>query len=137
MRFLDTNVLLYSISTAPEEAAKRRIAIDLLGSDDLGVSVQVLQEFYVEATRATRSDPLDHGIAAGLVHTWLRFTVQDITLAVMHDALNIRARYQLSYWDAAILSAARALGCREVLSEHLSQGQTIDGIVITDPFRKA
>jgi predicted nucleic acid-binding protein len=136
VRFLDTNILLYSISTAPEEVRKRDIAIDLLASDDLALSVQVLQEFYVQATRATRTDPLDQGVAAGLIRTWLRFSVQDITLAVMLDAFNLKARYQVSYWDAAIVSAARALGCREVLSGDLSHGQTIEGILITDPFRK-
>ena len=69
-RFIDTNVLLYSISRDPAEAAKRAIAIALL---DTELSVQVLQEFYVRATRATRPDALAHEIAVGLLRTWLRF----------------------------------------------------------------
>jgi predicted nucleic acid-binding protein len=56
LRFLDTNILLYSISTDPTEAAKRAIAIALLEADDVALSVQVLQEFYVQATRPTRPD---------------------------------------------------------------------------------
>lgn len=54
LRFLDTNVLLYSISTAPAEAAKRRRSVALLELEDVALSVQALQEFYVQATRATR-----------------------------------------------------------------------------------
>jgi len=134
-RFLDTNVLLYSISRDPREAAKRDIAVALLDRRDNGLSVQVLQEFYVQATRTTRPDALPHEIAAGLVRTWLRFPVQEVTVAVMSDALDIKAAVGLSYWDAAIVAAARALGCREVLSEDMSHGREIGGVVIANPFR--
>jgi predicted nucleic acid-binding protein len=134
-RFLDTNILLYSISRAPEEAAKRRIAEDLLDVGDNALSVQVLQEFYVQATRASRKDALPHDIAAGLVRTWLRFRVQEITVQVVLGALEIKAAHLLSYWDAAIVAAARALGCRELLSEDLAHGQEIEGVVVIDPFR--
>src|SRR5437868_5737972 len=99
-RFIDTNILLYSISRHPAEETKREIAIALLDTDDLALSVQVLQEFYVQATRTTRPDALPHEIAAGLIRTWLRFTVQETTLPVMLGTLDIKARYGLSYWDA-------------------------------------
>jgi predicted nucleic acid-binding protein len=134
-RFIDTNVLLYSISRDPAEAPKRDIAIALLDAENIALSVQVLQEFYVQATRATRPDALAHEIAVGLVHTWLRFKVQEITLPVMISALEIRATYRLSYWDAAIVAAARAVGCRELLSEDMSHGREVEGVVINDPFR--
>jgi predicted nucleic acid-binding protein len=135
LRFIDTNILLYSISRHPTEAAKREIAIALLDDDNNALSVQVLQEFYVQATRATRPDALAHDIAAGLVRTWLRFKVQEITVLVMIGALEIKAAYGLSYWDAAIVAAARALGCRELFSEDMSHGREIEGIVINNPFR--
>jgi predicted nucleic acid-binding protein len=135
VRFLDTNILLYSISRDRGETAKRDVAVALLDRRDNALSVQVLQEFYVQATRPTRPDALPHEIAAGLVRTWLRFPVQEITIAVMSGALDIKAAAGLSYWDAAIVAAARALGCREVLSEDMSHGRQIDGIVITNPFR--
>jgi predicted nucleic acid-binding protein len=133
-RFIDTNVLLYSISQDAAEARKRAVAIELLDADDLALSVQVLQEFYVQATRATRKDALDHEIAAGLIRTWLRFEVQEITLPVMIGALEIKATYGLSYWDAAILAAARALGCRELLTEDMAHGREVEGIRISNPF---
>ena len=135
LRFIDTNILLYSISRDPAEEAKRDIAIALLETGNLALSVQVLQEFYVQATRATRPDALAHEIAVGLLRTWLRFNVQEITLPVMISALEIKAIYRLSYWDAAIVAAARALGCRELLSEDMSHGREVEGVTINDPFR--
>lgn len=135
VRFLDTNILLYSISCYPPEAAKRERAIELLDADDNGLSVQVLQEFYVQATRPTRPDALQHDIAVGLIRTWLRFKVQEITVPIMTEALRIKATYGFSYWDAAIVAAARALGCRELYSEDMTHGREIDGTAIINPFR--
>lgn len=134
-RFIDTNILLYSISRDPAEASKRDVAIALLDADNIALSVQVLQEFYVQATRAARPDPLSHDIAVGLVRTWLRFMVQEITLPVMIGALEIKALHRLSYWDAAIVAAARALGCRELLSEDMGHGREVEGVTIINPFR--
>jgi predicted nucleic acid-binding protein len=88
--FLDTNILPYSISRDPTEAAKRRCAIDLLDRDDGALSVQVLQEFYVQATRSMRIDPLPHDVAAGLIRTWTRFQVQEIDLPILYAALEIK-----------------------------------------------
>lgn len=135
MRFLDTNVLLYSISEDPVEAAKRDRAITLLDEADNALSVQVLQEFYVQATRPTRRGALSHEVAVGLIRTWLRFPVQEITVPVMSEALRIKERHQLSYWDAAIVAAARALGCREVYSEDMAHGRDVEGTIIVNPFR--
>ncbi|HKM72906.1 MAG TPA: PIN domain-containing protein [Stellaceae bacterium] len=103
--FLDTNILLYSISRHPAEASKRDRAIDLLERDDGALSVQVLQEFYVQATRSTRPDPLSHEIATGLIATWTRFRVQEITLSILAGASEIKASHGFSYWDSAIIAA--------------------------------
>jgi predicted nucleic acid-binding protein len=134
-RFIDTNFLLNSISRDSAETSKRDIAVALLDTENIALSVQVLQEFYVQATRATRPDALAHEIAVGLVRTWLRFKVQETTLPVMINALEIKVRYGLSYWDAAIVAAARALGCRELLSEDMSHGREVEGVTINNPFR--
>jgi predicted nucleic acid-binding protein len=134
-RFLDTNILLYSISCDPTEAGKRARAIALLDADDNALSVQVLQEFYVQATRPTRPDALPHDIAAGLIRTWLRFKVQEITVPIMTEALRIKGTYSFSYWDAAIIAAARALGCRELYSEDMAHGRDVEGTTVINPFR--
>ena len=89
----------------------------------------------MQATRATRPDALAHEIAVGLVHTWLRFKVQEITLPIMISALEIKAISRLSYWDAAIVAAARAVGCRELLSEDMRHGREVEGVIINNPFR--
>jgi predicted nucleic acid-binding protein len=135
VRFVDTNILLYAISRDPQEAHKAERARGLLAERDLALSVQVLQEFYVQATRASRPDPLDHERAVKLIESFLRFPVADVTAQVMLAALATRNRFQISYWNAAILEAARALGCETVLSEDLSDGQDYAGISVQNPFR--
>ena len=133
--FLDTNILLYSISRDPAEIAKRQRAVELLDSAEAASSVQVLQEFYVQATRWNRPDAIPHEIAASLIQTWTRFKIQEIDLRILAAALEIRATYGFSYWDSAIVAAARALGCRELYTEDLSHGQRVDGVEIVNPFR--
>ena len=115
MPFVDTNILLYAISTQPEEAEKNQKAKAILRDPDLTLSVQVLQEFYVHATRPTRADPLTHEEATALIQYWLRHRIVPLTVQVMQDALDIKKRYQTSYWDAAILAAAASSGSSELL----------------------
>jgi predicted nucleic acid-binding protein len=136
MRFVDTNILLYGASTAPEEAPKAQVAASVLECDDLALSVQVLQEFYVQATRPGRRDRLTHNQAALLIESFLRFRVQAMTVAVMRAAWAAKERFKISYWDAAIIEAARALGCDTVLSEDLSHGLDYDGVQVVNPFRQ-
>jgi predicted nucleic acid-binding protein len=135
LRFLDINILLYSISRDPAEAPKRDRAIALIEGGGNALSVQVLQEFYVQATRSTRPDALPHDIAAGLIRTWLRFKVQDLSVPIMIGALEIKVAHRLSYWDSAIVAAARALGCPELYSEDMTHGREIEGVMIINPFR--
>ena len=136
MPFVDTSILLYAISTQPEEAEKNQKARAILGDADLTLSVQVLQEFYVQATRPTRADPLTHPEATALIQYWLRHRIVPLTVQVMQDALDIKKRYQTSYWDAAILAAAASAGCSELLSEDLNPGQSYNTIRVINPFLK-
>ena len=135
MRFVDTNVLLYAISRDADEAAKATAANAILDAGDLGLSVQVLQEFYVQATRPSRQDAISHDQAVGLIAAWRRFPVQDLTVAIMDSAFATRARFGISYWDAAVIEASRALGCSLILSEVFDPGTDFDGIRIENPFR--
>ena len=134
MRFADTNVLLYAISRDPQERAKATRANELLSSRDIGLSVQVLQEFYVQATRETRADRLAHEQAAALIDSFRRFSIQETTIGMVISAMSMRQRFNISYWDAAILEAARALGCQIVLSEDLGDGQDYAGVRVENPF---
>lgn len=134
MRFVDTNVLLYAISRDPAETAKSACANELLSQRDLGLSVQVLQEFYVQATRGSRDDRLTDEQAVALVESFTRFTVQETTLAVMFTAASTKRRFGISYWEAAIIEAARSLGCDVVLSEDMNGGQDYAGVRVENPF---
>ena len=135
MQFVDTNILLYAISRDSAEQDKAKRANDILAGRDLALSVQVLQEFYVQATRASRTASLTHQQAVRLIESFRRFPVQDITSGILMAALDTRQRFQLSYWDSAIIEASRAMGCAEVLSEDLSDGQDYAGIRVINPFR--
>ncbi len=134
MRFVDTNVLLYAASVLPEEEAKRLRARELLTEPDLAVSVQVLQEFYHQATRPTRPGRLTDDDAVRFLEPILEMRIQAVTLGVFRDAVSIRRRFGLSYWDAAILAAAGALGCDAVYSEDMSAEQDYGGIRVVNPF---
>lgn len=135
MRFVDTNVLLYAVSRSASERAKAEAALEILEDGDVALSVQVLQEFYVQATRATRADRLKHEQASLLLESWLRFPVQDLTVPIMRAALDTVGRFRISYWDAMVIEAARAMGCAIILSEDLSDGQSFDGVRVQNPFR--
>lgn len=134
-RFVDTNVLLYSISRRSADDGKRQRAIEILSDRDLALSAQVLQEFYVQATRVTRDDAISHDVAVGFIKSWSRFPVQEISLEIVNAALAICGRYGFSYWDSVILAAAQALGCSEVLTEDMNHGQRIGSVTIVNPFR--
>jgi len=132
MRFVDTNVLLYAIGSVP---AKSELARSLLDGDDLALSVQVLQEFYVQATRQSRLDRLSHEDAWVLIQSFCRFKVQESTVDLVLAALQASKRYAIPYWDAAVVEAARVLGCRTLLSEDLNHGQDFGGVRVLNPFR--
>ncbi len=134
MRFVDTNVLLYAVSAEHEDARKRNRAVDLLIEGNLALSVQVLQEFYTQATRPTRPAALTHDEALRFIETIRSFPVQAITLEVFRAALAIRQRFGVSCWDSAILASACIMGCDAVYSEDLSAEQDYDGLWVINPF---
>jgi predicted nucleic acid-binding protein len=134
VQFVDTNILLYASSKLAAEEAKTAVALKLLDEEALGLSVQVLQEFYVQATRATKPDRISPEQATALIESWQRFAVQDLNVAILKAAIATSRRYRISYWDAAIIESARALGCKEVLSEDLNAGQSYDGVRVVNPF---
>jgi predicted nucleic acid-binding protein len=135
VRFVDTNVLLYAISGDPGEQQKAERANEILKIGEIALPTQVVQEFYVQATRATRDDALTHQQALGLVESFLRFPVVETTTALVLAAAATRERFRISYWDAAILEAARSAGCDLVLSEDLDEGTDYAGVRVEDPFR--
>lgn len=133
--FLDTNVLVYSVSNAPENTLKRRRARELLDGGDLALSLQVLQEFYWQSTRPTRPDRITHEDALDLIDAWRRFPVQETTLALLHSGFEIQVRHRFNFWDCMIVAAARAQGCDLLWTEDIDDGRIVDGMRIANPFR--
>ena len=131
--FLDTNVLLYALSTDPAESAKRDVARGLLARRDWGLSIQVLQEFYVNATRRPKP-ALGHDDAVAMIRNLLRrpLVVNDGHLLLA--ALQWKERARLSFWDASIVAAAQVLGASVLCTEDLQDGQEFDGLRVVNPF---
>ena len=96
-RFVDTNVLLYAANLASEDAGKRNRALEVLAEPELAVSVQVLQEFYHQATRTTRPGRLSRGAALAFLEPVLMLRVQPVTLDVFRAGVSISRRFKLSY----------------------------------------
>lgn len=131
--FVDTNVLLYAASADVQERDKTIRARQILTDEDIALSAQVLQEFYWVATRPHKL-ALSHLEAQAYIDVWKLFPVQPITVGVIEEALYLCQRYQLSYWDAAIIAAARHLGCEQVLTEDLNHGQYYEEVRVINPF---
>jgi len=130
--FLDTNVVVYAFDRA--DPAKQRIAIDVLeGSKRLVVSTQVLLESWWVLTRKL-SDPLDENQASEVIDQLCALPVVSTDPQLVRQAIQTSRRFEIAVWDALIIEAARAAGCRRVMSEDLHSGQDFDGVVIENPF---
>ncbi|MYB41169.1 MAG: PIN domain-containing protein [Chloroflexi bacterium] len=134
MRLADTNVLLYAVSNQEDDAEKKTTAAATLVEPDLALSVQVLQEFYHQATRPHGPAGLTHEQAIEFLRPLGTLPTQAITVELFARATGIRSRFGVSYWDAAILAAAKLLGCEAVYSEDLSHEQDYDGVMVINPF---
>jgi predicted nucleic acid-binding protein len=134
-RFVDTNILIYSAVEYPAHEEKQIRATEILTTEDCALSVQVLQEFYWQATHSKRLGHLSHARAVDYIAGFSECPVQPMTLDIFNAATASCQRYQISYWDAAIVEAARALGCRTVFSEDMQHGQDFGGVQVIDPFR--
>ena len=134
MRLVDTNVLVYAVSKLDEDDLKRTRAAAVLKEADLALSVQVLQEFYNTATRPSGPASLTHREAMAFLWGFRELPIQEITIDLFNRATEIKQKFGLSYWDAAILAAARILGCEAVYSEDMSHQEDYDGLRVINPF---
>ena len=134
--FVDTNILIYAHDIdagSRHQTAHARIK-GLWQEGNGAISIQVLQEFYVNITRKI-PEPLPRHQARGLVETYAVWKVITPEFADVLRASEIEERYTLSFWDAMILSAAFKAGASIVWTEDLSDGQMIEGIRIVNPLR--
>ncbi len=132
--FLDTNVLVYAATRPTEGDRRSSVARRLIEDVDFGISSQVLQEFYVTAVKKAISGPSPETIM-----TWIdrlmQVPVVPIDAPLVVRAIEISQRFQLPYWDAAIVAAAERLGAPVVYSEDFNDGQSYGSVRVQNPFR--
>ena len=136
--FVDTNILIYAHDM--DAGLKRTRSIETLthlwDSGCGALSVQVLQEFYVNVTQKLKT-PIARSIAREVVGTY-RVWVREVTTPdTMTRATHLSEMAQISFWDAMIVASAEQTGARQLYTEDLNAGQTIAGILIVDPFARA
>jgi len=131
--FFDTNVLVYAAVGTGKDEPKRIRALELIESEDFGTSAQVLQEFFVTVVKKA-SRPLSAAQALEWIEQWTVFPCQTIDHQLVRIAIEKSERFAISYWDAAILVAAEALGTDTVYSEDLSDGQRYGKVRVLNPF---
>ena len=133
--FVDTNVLVYALDQADKEKQRvcRAILADLEGAeaDQAVISTQIMQEFYVVATRKLGVEPLK---AKGILQAFEHFEVVPVSTALIYEAVDCSLLNQISFWDALVVACALSSGCSLLLSEDLHDGQIIQGIRVRDPF---
>jgi predicted nucleic acid-binding protein len=133
--FVDTNVLIYAhdLDAGNKHDRAASIVADLWEKENGIISVQVLQEFYVNVTRKI-ARPLTPAAARGVIRNYLAWQVEPNEPSAVLLASEIGERNLLSFWDALIVASAARAGADRILSEDLNHGQVIEGIRIENPF---
>ena len=135
--FVDTNVLIYAEDTdaKTKHAVARDLLVRLWDERRGALSVQVLQEFYVTATRKLKK-PLSSAKALEIVEQYLTWTVVENTGKLLTSAIDLQQRHHLSSWDAIVVPAALESGCDTLYSEDLNAGQRFGALLIVNPFER-
>ena len=133
--FVDTNVLVYAYDRgAGEKHERARVLVESLWESGAGaISVQVLQELYVNIRRDARR-PVAAEKARALIEDYLAWNPVVNDGALLMAALDIEQRYGLSFWDAMIVAAADKAGAGTLSSEDFSAGQAFGRVQVVNPF---
>ena len=134
--FVDTNVLLYAHDR--DAGRKREVARQLLeqlwGTRGGALSTQVLQEFYINATRKLPR-PLTASQARTVIKRYATWRVHCIEPSDVLAASELETQHRQSFWDALVIVSASRLGATSLATEDLQHGRRIAGLEIVDPFR--
>jgi predicted nucleic acid-binding protein len=131
--FIDTNILLYAVSTSPAEAVKTEIARSLIQNTHWGWSAQVAAEF-IRAASSKKNSTMSRAEAAKWVELWMAYPMVSVDGTMVLESATLGDRFQISHFDSQILVAAKRLGCELVYSEDLGHGQTYGGVQVCNPF---
>jgi len=131
--FIDLNILIYALDQAdPAKQQKARVLLKTLQEKESGViSTQVLQEFYVVSTAKLK---LNVALVKKIIVTLKYFKTITVDLKMIDEAIDCSALNKISFWDALVVTTAKASGCHSIWSEDLGHGQLIDGVRIINPF---
>jgi predicted nucleic acid-binding protein len=136
LTFVDTNVLAYAHDTS--ETRRQPIAralLDALWTSRTGLlSTQILQEFYVVATRKF-DPPMSRRAAREIVALYGTWPVVQVDVVLILTASQLEERHTLSFWDALVVEAAQVGGAKRLLTEDLQDGRRVGGLRIENPFR--
>jgi predicted nucleic acid-binding protein len=131
--FLDSNILVYADDR--HDPVKQRKAVEVIREQleqRTGVvSLQVLQEYFVNVTKKQK---LDAEIARHKVEIYSRFSVAEPAVSDVLAAIDLYRFHGFSFWDALIVRMAKQSGCRLLLSEDMQHGRIVDGVEIVNPF---
>jgi predicted nucleic acid-binding protein len=132
--FVDSNVWVYAVDEdEPVKRAQARALLSPTAPETLVTSAQVLGEFYTTVTRKLPR-PVADDVAAGMVERMTRLPLVAIDADRVQEAITGSRSWQLSYWDALIIAAARSAGCDRLLTEDLADGTTYGGVRVENPF---
>ncbi|MBY0497053.1 MAG: PIN domain-containing protein [Cyanobacteria bacterium] len=132
--FLDANVLVYTDDHgAPKKQAIALRLVEAGHADGTAhVSTQVLEEYYVAATRKLR---VGAAVARAKVELFARLHVVRIDVEDILAAIDLQRLYQLSFWDSLLIQCARRAGCATLITEDLQDGRRFDQLEIRNPFK--
>jgi predicted nucleic acid-binding protein len=135
--FVDTNILIYAHDLDAGIKHKKSFAVvKRLWEEGTGVlSTQVLQEFYVNVTRKIRT-PLPPPTVRAIIENYMAWHIELNGPETVLLASMIEERYRLSFWDAMIVAAARSAAVERILTEDLSHGQMLEGMLVENPFHR-
>lgn len=129
--FIDTNILVYAMDSFDQK--KQHVCRERLREIDKQavISTQVLQEFFVTATKKLKIDAL---AVKDIIRAFYHFEVVRIGPELIEEAIDCSVISRLSFWDALIVTAAESAHCPTLLSEDLNSAQEIRGVRIENPF---
>ncbi len=136
--FVDTNILVYAHDADAGIKHERAVNIlkELWDKDTGRMSVQVLQEFYINVTKKLTTR-LARSSAREVVEIYAAWVHEPTIPETVLRATDIAELAQISFWDALILASAEKSGAATLYSEDLNHGQSIVGIQIVNPLRSS
>lgn len=131
--FIDTNIFVYSLDNSDSTKKKkaRKILKKLVNEHQPVISTQVIQEFYVTATKKLGVDQL---VAKSIIRSFQNFEVVHVNTDLIYNAIDCSILNKLSFWDSLIVSTAEFAKCKVIYSEDMNNGQKILGVEINNPF---